>query len=65
MTTIYWHATGPLLDYDGQTLLIEDLNPHHVMVWRMSRWEMFKIGLRWLWASCMAKLPPEHMRLEP
>ena len=52
--TIYFHNTGPLIRYDAETLHIEDLNPQQSMRWRMSRWEMFKIGVRSIVAALAA-----------
>ncbi len=44
--TLFWDPTGPLVYYTGTTFGVEDLNPQAKMHWRMSRWEMFKFGLR-------------------
>jgi hypothetical protein len=52
--TIFWSETGPLLHYDGNRLLISDLNPSQEMRWSLSRWEMVKIGLRCIRAAFMA-----------
>lgn len=49
--TIYWNETGPLLHYNGERLLIGDLNPQIETKWRMSRWQMFKIGWRCMVAA--------------
>lgn len=49
--TLYWHPTGPLLSYAERTFLIEDLNPTARIAWRMSRWELFKLGCRCVWRS--------------
>lgn len=48
---IYREATGPLLDYNGDRLLIADLNPQIETRWRLSRWQMFKIGWRCIIAA--------------
>lgn len=53
--TIFWNETGPLVQYDGDLLRIEDLNPHVQTKWRMSRWEMFVFGLKAIAASVLAK----------
>lgn len=49
--TLYWHPTGPLIQYDGDLLLIEDLNPHVKTQWRMSRAEMLRLGWRCILAA--------------
>lgn len=49
--TLYWHNAGPLLVYTKDSLIIEDLNPEQKMHWRIGRWDMFKIGLRCIWAA--------------
>lgn len=49
--TLFWHPSGPLLTYRHGFLDISDLNPEIETRWRMSRWEMFKLGLRCLIAS--------------
>lgn len=52
---IYWNETGPLVQYDGSLIHIEDLNPHVQTKWRMSRWEMFSFGVRAIVASLLAR----------
>ena len=42
--TLYWHNAGPLMQYDGEFLYIEDLNPELKTKWRMSRGEMFRLA---------------------
>ncbi len=49
--TLFWDPTGPLLKYDGDILLIEDLNPQLSTQWRMSRKEILRLGLRCILAS--------------
>jgi hypothetical protein len=49
--TLFWDQCGPLMKYDGVTLLIEDLNPEIRTCWRMSRSEMLKLGCRCLIAA--------------
>ena len=46
---------GPMIEYDGNTVYVEDINPHHVMRWRLSRWEVAKLGLRLLRAAVTAR----------
>jgi hypothetical protein len=53
--TIYWDKTGPLIKYDGDLLVVEDLNPEQRMQWRMSRSEMIRAGLRFIWAAYLAR----------
>ena len=50
-TTLFWDQTGPLMRYADGTLYLEDLNPEVKIKWRMSHYEMFKAGLRFVWAS--------------
>lgn len=49
--TLFWDQTGPLVKYDGETLTIDDLNPEQHMCWRVSRWELFKLGMKAIAAS--------------
>jgi len=50
--TIFFDPTGLYLSYDSDGKLhIYDLNPEFMSSWRISHWELFKIGLRCLWAS--------------
>lgn len=49
--TLFWDATGPLLAYRAGVLRIEDLNPEISTRWRMSRWEMLRLGFRCIWAA--------------
>jgi hypothetical protein len=49
--TLFWHPSGPRMRFVDSVLFIEDLNPEARMQWRMSQWEMFKLGLRCLFAS--------------
>lgn len=44
--TIFWHGTGPLLQYDKSILRIANLNPEVEIRWRMSRFEMLKVAAR-------------------
>ena len=44
--TLFWHPSGPLMEYDYGILNIEDLNPEMKTSWRMSRWEMLTLGWR-------------------
>lgn len=49
--TLYWDSTGPLMAYGQGMLLVANLNPQVETKWRMSRWEMFRTGLRFLRAA--------------
>jgi hypothetical protein len=49
--TLYFHPTGPLLKYNGGTLYVQDLNPEINTHWRMSRQEMFWLGVRCFFAA--------------
>lgn len=49
--TIFSHATGAVVRYEEGVLYISDLNPEAHTRWRMSRYEMFKFGLRSIMAS--------------
>lgn len=45
-TTLFWHPSGPLVNYVGDTLRISNLNPEKHIQWRMSRIEMLRLGWR-------------------
>jgi hypothetical protein len=49
--TLFVDPTGPLVYYTGGTFGVEDLNPEGRMRWRMSRWEMLKLGCRCIVAA--------------
>jgi hypothetical protein len=49
--TIYMDQTGPLVEYKNGVLHIEDLNPHQLMRWQMTRSEMLRFGWRCLVAA--------------
>jgi hypothetical protein len=53
--TLFWDQTGPLMRYADGILHIEDLNPEFKTKWRMSRWEMFRLG----WRCIRAALEPK------
>lgn len=48
---LYFNETGPVIQYDGTMLHVEDLNPHVQTRWKMSRWELFLLALASLRAS--------------
>jgi hypothetical protein len=43
---LFWHPTGPSLRYERGVLYISDLNPEIHTKWRMSRSEMFWLGIK-------------------
>lgn len=47
---------GPSLDYGDGTLYISDLNPQIETQWRMSRLELFTMGMRCVRASMSESL---------
>ena len=49
--TIFWHTTGPLIQYSGGFLHISDLNPELHTQWRMSRGAMVRVGMRFILAA--------------
>ncbi len=53
--TIFWHWTGPLLRYESGVLTIEDLNPEIKTRWRLTRWELIKIGVRCVLAALKSR----------
>ncbi len=53
-TALYWHPTGPLVNFVAGMFRVSDLNPEKHIQWRMSRLEMFKFGLRCIVASLRA-----------
>jgi hypothetical protein len=52
---LFMDQTGPLLAYRHGFLDVQDLNPENEMRWRMSRWEIFKLGLSCLTAAMLAR----------
>lgn len=48
---IAWHKTGPRLRYERGIVHIEDLNPEAHITWRVSRWELFRVGIACIGAS--------------
>jgi hypothetical protein len=50
-TTLFWHPTGPRLEYQDGILHVEDLNPQIKTQWRMSRAEMIGLGWRCIIAA--------------
>lgn len=56
MTTLFFNHTGPLMQWDHELRLlrIADLNPERETKWRLTRRELFGLGLKALWASIAA-----------
>jgi hypothetical protein len=50
-TNLYFNEAGPVVQYDGELLHVEDLNPHIQTKWRMSRWELIKLAVACLAAT--------------
>jgi hypothetical protein len=44
MIILFWDKTGPKMTYDDGVLHISDLNPEIETAWRMSRWDMLRLG---------------------
>lgn len=53
--TLFSDETGPLVQYDGQFLRIEDLNPHIETRWRMSRWELVRFAIKAFFVAVFAR----------
>ena len=51
MRTLFFDQSGPLVRWQPGLLRIADLNPQTEINWRFSRWELFVLGLKCLWAS--------------
>lgn len=41
---LFWCPEGPRIRYANGVLRMDDLNPENSMAWRMTRWEMLKLG---------------------
>ena len=54
---LFLDHTGPMITYSDGMLHVADLNPQIETKWRMSRWEMVKLGFACLNAALM---PPRH-----
>lgn len=50
-TNLFFKNAGPLMRYRGGVLTIDDLNPEGHMQWRLSRWELFTLGLKAMLAA--------------
>jgi hypothetical protein len=46
--TLFWAAEGPKISFMFGVLRISDLNPEVDLAWRMRRWEMLKLGLKFV-----------------
>lgn len=54
MRTIFFSHTGPMIKYGSGLIHISDLNPEVSTRWRMSRWEMVKLGFKSIVAALRA-----------
>jgi hypothetical protein len=53
MMTLFIDPTGPKLTYENGMLHVADLNPQIETRWRMTRWDMFKLGWRCIKAAAL------------
>lgn len=54
MKTLFLDNCGPYVCYAENTLEIHDLNPQVDIRWSMSKWELFKFGLKMILASILS-----------
>ncbi len=52
---IFWHRAGPLVVYEGGTLLIKDHKPGVAARWGMSRVTLLLVGWRCIIAAISAR----------
>jgi len=52
---IHFDKAGPMMKYVLGVLVISDLNPEASLTWRLKRWQMMKIGFRFLLAAIKDK----------
>jgi hypothetical protein len=50
---LFCDPTGPKLTYSEGVLRVSDPNPEVELGWRMSRWDMFKLGWRCIKAATL------------
>jgi hypothetical protein len=66
---LFWHPTGPHMEWTDGMLRTSDLNPETKIAWRMTRGEMFVLGLRCVFASLSslrsAKPPTTPVDVKP
>ncbi|MDE2098011.1 MAG: hypothetical protein KGL39_12230 [Patescibacteria group bacterium] len=48
---LFWHPTGPQLEYRDRMFYIADLNPELEIKWRVTPRELFGIGLKCIAAA--------------
>jgi hypothetical protein len=48
---LFWHPTGPQLEYRDEILFVADLNPEFEVKWNVTPSELFRIGLRCIYVS--------------
>lgn len=51
--TLFSDPCGPRIYYAIETLSIDDLNPEQHLCWHLSRWEMFKLGVKAIVAASL------------
>ncbi len=51
---LLWMQEGPYLRFDGDTFYIDDLNPEVSIRWKLSRWEVLRLGCRCMLAAAFA-----------
>jgi hypothetical protein len=52
---IFSHMAGPLVQWDGEFLHVEDLNPQIQTSWRMSRGELLGLGWKAMKAAVLGR----------
>lgn len=58
---LFTDPTGPKLTYENGMLHVADLNPQIETRWRMTRWDMLKLGWRCIKAAA-SKAPDRPAR---
>lgn len=62
MMILFCDPTGPSLTYSDGVLHVSDLNPRIETRWRMTRWDMLKLGWRCIKAALRAGPPGASTR---
>ena len=57
MQTLMFKPEGPLVQYQHDTLIIEDLNPEFKTRWRLSPTELMMFGWCCIWAAWLHLIP--------
>jgi hypothetical protein len=63
MMILFCDPTGPKLTYSDGVLHVADLNPEIELGWRMTRWDMLKLGWRCIKAA--ASKAPDRPATRP